>query len=68
MPIHRKTTSQFVEDARQVHGDRFDYSEVEYVNTHKPIRIKCRQCCVVFMKEPLSHLAGCGCPNSSKEV
>ena len=50
MPIHRKTTSQFVEDARQVHGDWFDYSEVEYVNTHKPVRIKCRQCGVVFMQ------------------
>jgi len=48
MPLHRKTTSQFVEDAQKVHGDRFDYSEVEYVNTHKPVRIKCRQCGVVF--------------------
>ena len=28
MPLHRKTTSQFVEDAQKVHGDRFDYSEV----------------------------------------
>ena len=48
----RKTTSLFVEDAQKVHGDRFDYSEVEYVNTHKPVRIKCRQCGVVFMQEP----------------
>jgi hypothetical protein len=39
MPLHRKTTSQFVEEARQVHGERFDYSEVEYVITHKPVRI-----------------------------
>ena len=39
MALHRKTTSQFVEDAMKVHGDRFDYSEVEYVNTHKPVRI-----------------------------
>lgn len=44
----KKTTSQFVEDAQKVHGDRFDYSEVEYVNTHKPVRIKCRQCGVIF--------------------
>ena len=67
MPLHRKTTSQFVEDAQKVHGDRFDYSEVEYVNTHKPVRIKCRQCGVVFLQEPASHLAGHGCPNCGKQ-
>ena len=49
MPYHWKTTSQFVEDAQKVHGDRFDYSGGEYVNTHKPVRIKCRQCGVVFI-------------------
>lgn len=67
MPLRRKTTSQFVEDAQKVHGDRFDYSEVEYVNTHKPVRIKCRQCGVVFLQEPASHLAGHGCPNCGKQ-
>ena len=67
MPLHRKTTSQFVDDAQKVHGDRFDYSEVEYVNTHKPVRIKCRQCGVVFLQEPASHLVGHGCPNCGKQ-
>lgn len=67
MPYHRKTTSQFVEEAQRVHGDKFDYSEVEYFNTHKPVRIKCRQCGIVFMQEPSSHLAGCGCPRCSKK-
>ena len=36
----------------------FRHSEVEYVNTHTPVKIKCRQCGVVFMQEPASHLAG----------
>lgn len=67
MALRWKTTSQFVKDAMKVHGDRFDYSEVEYVNTHKPVRIKCRQCGVVFMQEPASHLAGHGCPNCGKQ-
>lgn len=67
MSNHRRMTSQFVEQAQKVHGDRFDYSEVEYVNTHKPVRIKCRQCGVVFMQEPASHLAGHGCPNCGKQ-
>jgi hypothetical protein len=66
MPLHRKTTSQFVEDAQKVHGDRFDYSEVEYVNTHKPVRIKCRQCGVVFMLEPASHLEAVAVPSAAR--
>jgi Zn finger protein HypA/HybF involved in hydrogenase expression len=67
MPYHRKTTTQFVEEAQRVHGEKFDYSEVEYANTHTPVKIKCRQCGVVFMQEPASHLAGCGCPKCSKK-
>lgn len=35
--------------------------------TPTPVRIKCRQCGVVFMQEPASHLAGCGCPKCSKK-
>ena len=67
MPYRRKTTPQFVEEAQRVHGEKFDYSEVEYVNTHTPVKIKCRQCGVVFMQEPASHLSGSGCPKCSKK-
>ena len=62
----RKTIQEFIEEAQQVHGDRFDYSEVEYVNTHTPVKIRCNQCGLVFLQEPSSHLAGSGCPKCSK--
>jgi len=29
MDNHRKTTQQFIAEAQQVHGDKFDYSDVE---------------------------------------
>lgn len=67
MDNHRKTTSQFVKEAQKVHGDKYDYSEVEYVNTHTPIRIKCKQCSVVFLQSPANHLVGRGCPRCSKK-
>lgn len=38
MPIQRKTIAQFVSEAQNIHGDKYDYSEVEYVNTHTPIK------------------------------
>lgn len=68
MPNHRKTTPQFVEEAQRVHGEKFDYSEIEYINPHTLVKIKCRQCGVVFLQEPASHLAGCGCPKCSKNT
>ena len=67
MPYQWETTPQFVEEAQRAHGVKFDYSEVEYVNIHTPVKIKCRQCGVVFMQEPASHLAGCGCPKCNKK-
>ena len=63
----RKTTPQFVEDAQKIHGDKYDYSEVEYVNAHTPVRIKCRRCGVVFLLSPANHLVGRGCPRCSKK-
>lgn len=63
----RKTVQEFIEQAQQVHGEKFDYSEVEYINTHKPVKIRCKQCGHVFQQEPSSHLAGRGCPKCSKK-
>ena len=67
MNNHRKTTPQFIEQAQKVHGDKYDYTEVQYVNTHVPVRIRCRRCGFVFLQEPSSHLAGHGCPKCNKE-
>ena len=67
MPYHRKTKEQFVKEAVQVHGDKYDYSEVEYVNTHKPVKIRCLQCGNYFFQEPAAHLVGRGCPRCSKK-
>ena len=67
MPYYRKTTNQFVNEAQSVHGDKYDYSEVEYVNTHVPVKIKCLVCGLEFLQEPSSHLAGHGCPKCNKK-
>ena len=67
MPYHRKTTEQFVKEAVQVHGDKYDYTEVEYINTHKPVKIRCQQCGNYFFQEPAAHLVGRGCPKCSKK-
>ncbi|MBK6470313.1 MAG: DUF723 domain-containing protein [Betaproteobacteria bacterium] len=47
-------------DARAVHGDRYDYSQVVFVNTTTAVSI----CCPMhgrFVQTPQNHLAGKGC-------
>ena len=36
-----KTTEDFIEKAREVHGDKYDYSESKYVNAWTKIKIIC---------------------------
>lgn len=38
----RATTEEFVEKARNVHGDTYDYGSVGYTGAHDPVTITCR--------------------------
>lgn len=66
---HRKSMAKryslgkekFLERANAIHNSLYDYSDVEYVNGHKKIRIICPTH-GVFEQEPASHLQGHGCP------
>lgn len=40
----RLTNEEFLARARQVHGEKFDYSRVEYIDAFAPMEIKCVQC------------------------
>ena len=55
------TTEEWIEKAKKVHGDKYDYSKVEYVNNRVPVEIICRTH-GSFKQIPYSHLAGRGCP------
>jgi len=59
--MNLKTTEQFIADAKKVHGDRYDYSKVEYKTTHIPVIIGCSEH-GDFKQIPCDHLHGCGCP------
>lgn len=72
----RITTDEFVQKAKEVHGSRYDYSKVNYINNRKKVCILCnkldRNGLVhgEFWQNPNCHLSGNGCPkcrNSSLE-
>jgi hypothetical protein len=54
------TTEEFIERARKVHGDRYDYSLVEYKGTKNKVRIICKDH-GIFEQTPDKHLFGRGC-------
>jgi len=57
----KKTTEQFIEDAKKVHGDDYDYSLVEYKNSKEKVKIICNICKKILNMKPSVHLRGCGC-------
>lgn len=52
----RKTFEQFIQEARSKHGDKFDYSEVVYINTNTHITIKCPTH-GTFTQTPIDHIS-----------
>jgi hypothetical protein len=57
----RKNKDKFTQQARSVHGDKYDYSKVVYVKAIEKVIIICPKH-GEFMQEPTSHLSGHGCP------
>ena len=58
----RKGKQLFVEQANTLYKNRFeyDYSEVEYENTHTKVKIICKEH-GEFWQSPRKHLSGMGC-------
>ena len=62
----RMTINEFIEKADNVHGNKYDYSKVEYVNNHTKVCIVCSKH-GEFWQTPNSHLQGHGCPKCKDE-
>ena len=56
----RLTKEEFIEKAIKVHGKKYDYSKVEYVNNHTKVCIIC-PVHGEFWQTPTNHLCGKGC-------
>jgi len=54
-------TEKFICDANLVHGPKYDYSLVDYINSDTEVKIICKEH-GVFPQSPRCHLTGHGCP------
>lgn len=57
----KKTPQRFIQDARGVHGSKFEYL-LPYSSAIKKIDIFCNKCFHTFKQTPNAHLGGQGCP------
>lgn len=57
----KSTTEEFIKKAKNVHGNKYDYSKVNYINSRIKIKIICPEH-GEFEQIPNSHLSGHNCP------
>ncbi len=55
------TTENFIEKSNIVHGNKYDYSKVDYTYNRNPVLIGCPKH-GYFFQSPRTHLAGSSCP------
>lgn len=60
--MNRKfNTSEFIEKSKKIHGNKYDYSISNYIDSHKKIEVICLKH-GKFQQTANSHLCGSGCP------
>lgn len=66
----RKTKEEFINDAKKIWGDQFDYSKVEYVNGRTEVIIHCKKHNIDFKQSPFVHTVSKhnGCPKCQEET
>ena len=63
----RHTVADFVEKARAIHGNEYDYSKVQYTNAVTKVEIVCKHH-GSFFQTPDKHCSGTHCPRCSTKV
>ena len=57
----KRDTEKFIELAKIQHGDKYDYSKVDYKNNNTNLEIICQKH-GSFLQTPYNHIKGAGCP------
>lgn len=59
------TTEEFIKKAEEIHGNKYDYSLVNYIDKKTPITIICN-IHGEFLQKPSDHINFCGCQKCGK--
>jgi hypothetical protein len=61
-----KTRDSILTRFKEVHGDRYDYSKVDYQGSRNKVVIICKEH-GEFLKRPVEHIRGAGCPKCGQK-
>jgi very-short-patch-repair endonuclease len=61
----QRNTQEFIQLAKEIHGNQYDYSKVDYKKSQIKVEIICSKH-GSFFQTPNSHLLGQGCPSCSE--
>lgn len=70
----KKTQEQVINEFKEVHGDKYDYSKVEYQNNSTKVCIICNEKDEngiehgEFWQTPCNHLQGVNCPKCGRQI
>ena len=65
--MKKKTRQEFIAEAKEIHGDKYDYTLVDYINNTQKVKITCK-IHGVFEQAPSKHLFGQSCPKCSRKI
>jgi hypothetical protein len=63
----KSNTQEFIEKVKEVHGNKYDYSKVNYIDSRIKIMITCKKH-GDFEQMPINHLRGKGCPHCAGNI
>lgn len=63
----RQTQENIIGRAIKIHGDKYDYSKLEYIKSHQKVEIICSKH-GSFFQTPHGHLMGAGCSHCVRKI
>ena len=63
---YRKTTEEFIAKSKIIHGEKYDYKSVKYINNLTNVELICSKH-GLFLQQPKAHLKSHGCNKCSRE-
>ena len=65
--IKRVSLDECINRFRQIHGDKYDYTMVEYRHNHINVKIRCIKHDILFYQTPSNHYRSTGCMKCHKK-
>ena len=65
--MKKLTTKEFIKKSKLIHGNKYDYNLVDYINNRTNVKILCEKH-GVFKQIAKTHLNGGGCTQCNKNI